>query len=264
MNLKSLSDSSLHKGLIELARRERALLSQILAHLREVDNRKLYSAHQCSSLFDYCVRMLKYSEGQAARRVSASRLLREVPELTESILRGELNLTHLNQANSFFKEEGITNKTQKAKVLEQIKGKTTRESESLLWSLKQADTPRKVIITIMEDTREALEELKNLGAHKVHDLDGLLMEMARITKAAWLPQVQRRSSGARVDRRYVPAQIKASVWKRDQGRCKNCGGRHALQYDHIMPFGAGGKTKLENLQLLCRNCNQWKGSSLLL
>jgi hypothetical protein len=262
MNLKHLSDLSLHKELIELARRERALLTQILWHLREVDNRKLHSAYKCSSLFDYCIRMLKYSEGQAARRVSACRLLKEVPALANSIQKGELTLTHLNQANSFFKEEGITDKAQKAEIIEQIKGTTTRESEGILWKMKQEDVPRKINISIKEETHSVLIELKGLGAHKVRDLDELLLEMGKITRAAWTPSTKRRGKGANVHARYISVQDRALVWKRDQGRCRNCGSSYALQYDHVQPFSRQGETKVENLQLLCRNCNQWKGSSM--
>ena len=58
-----------------------------------------------SSLFDYCVKVLKYSEGQASRRVSGCRLLQDLPALAEKIEEGALNLTQLNQANFFFREK---------------------------------------------------------------------------------------------------------------------------------------------------------------
>lgn len=34
-----------------------------------------------------------------------------------------------------------------------------------------------------------------------------------------------------------------------------------MEFDHIIPLSKGGKTELENLQLLCRNCNRKKGVS---
>lgn len=46
-------------------------------------------------------------------------------------------------------------------------------------------------------------------------------------------------------------------------RCEACGKpsshRGIFQIDHIHPMSKGGKTALENLQLLCRTCNQAKG-----
>ena len=34
--------------------------------------------------------------------------------------------------------------------------------------------------------------------------------------------------------------------------------RIPMEFDHIVPFSKGGKTELDNLQLLCRKCNKRK------
>ena len=67
MSPKSLSDRELLRQTQELVQRERALLSEILQHLKEVERRKLYSDLGYGSLFEYCLRELKYSEGQGGR-----------------------------------------------------------------------------------------------------------------------------------------------------------------------------------------------------
>ena len=45
-------------------------------------------------------------------------------------------------------------------------------------------------------------------------------------------------------------------------KCANCGrtfnSKFYLQIDHIVPMNKGGKSVLENLQCLCRNCNSIK------
>ena len=35
-----------------------------------------------------------------------------------------------------------------------------------------------------------------------------------------------------------------------------------LQYDHVLPVALGGATTIENLQLLCADCNRRKSDSL--
>jgi hypothetical protein len=57
-------------------------------------------------------------------------------------------------------------------------------------------------------------------------------------------------------RRAPKAQLKREIWRNARGRCEKCGSAHRLEVDHIKPFALGGRTALENLRLLCRNCNQ--------
>lgn len=61
--------------------------------------------------------------------------------------------------------------------------------------------------------------------------------------------------------KYVPDAIKAVVYQRDGGRCVECGYEGPyLEYDHIWPRSKGGLTTVENLQLLCGQCNRKKGN----
>jgi hypothetical protein len=64
--------------------------------------------------------------------------------------------------------------------------------------------------------------------------------------------------------RYIPARVKAAVWRRDDGRCawrsgdgRPCGSRDALEYDHVRPFSRGGRSDdPRNVRLLCRRHNR--------
>jgi 5-methylcytosine-specific restriction endonuclease McrA len=40
---------------------------------------------------------------------------------------------------------------------------------------------------------------------------------------------------------------------------KLCGGVRQLQFDHIIAYSKGGKASIENMQLLCRVHNAFKG-----
>jgi 5-methylcytosine-specific restriction endonuclease McrA len=53
---------------------------------------------------------------------------------------------------------------------------------------------------------------------------------------------------------------KERVFLRDGRICRYCGSDENLQIDHIISRKRGGTHDLENLQVLCRNCNLRKSS----
>ena len=63
-------------------------------------------------------------------------------------------------------------------------------------------------------------------------------------------------------RRPITRDMRRAVFERDGGKCVQCGGTFDLQYDHIIPVALGGATSVENLQLLCSQCNLEKSDSL--
>ena len=77
-----------------LARHEQVLQLSVLDHLREIDARRLYLRRGFSSLFDYTVRELHYTEAAAWRRIKAMRLCRETRGVRERLQDGSLNLSN--------------------------------------------------------------------------------------------------------------------------------------------------------------------------
>lgn len=64
--------------------------------------------------------------------------------------------------------------------------------------------------------------------------------------------------------RIIPTSIKIQVWKRDRGRCVQCGSTDNLHFDHILPFSKGGTSlKVENIQLLCARHNLQKSDNII-
>ena len=65
--------------------------------------------------------------------------------------------------------------------------------------------------------------------------------------------------------REPSSRLKVQVLMRDGNRCRLCGvecndGLHNIHFDHIIPWSKGGETTLENLQVLCSDCNLAKGN----
>ena len=57
-------------------------------------------------------------------------------------------------------------------------------------------------------------------------------------------------------RRIIPTAVKLAVWKRDGGRCVECGATDELHFDHDLPYSKGGTSVTEvNVQLLCARHN---------
>jgi hypothetical protein len=58
----------------------------------------------------------------------------------------------------------------------------------------------------------------------------------------------------------VPEEVKHEVWRRDQGRCVDCGSRENLELNHIIPLAKGGANSVRNLELRCVTCSRRKGA----
>lgn len=65
-------------------------------------------------------------------------------------------------------------------------------------------------------------------------------------------------------RRIIPTPVKLEVWKRDGGKCTQCGATDELHFDHVLPYAKGGTSMTaENVQLLCARHNLQKSDKLI-
>ena len=66
------------------------------------------------------------------------------------------------------------------------------------------------------------------------------------------------------DARLIPSEVKAQVWKRDKGKCVQCGSKEHLHFDHILPYSKGGTSRdVRNIQLLCAKHNLQKSDKII-
>ena len=61
--------------------------------------------------------------------------------------------------------------------------------------------------------------------------------------------------------RYIPAAVKRAVLIRDNNSCVKCGVAENLHIDHEIALSRGGSNDIDNLQVLCKDCNLRKGVS---
>ena len=91
-SLTHVSDAALLRGLADLVQRERMTTADLLAHIAEVDSRKLFVPAGYPSMHAYCVEELRLSEDAAFRRIRAARAARQFPILFEATAEGRLHL----------------------------------------------------------------------------------------------------------------------------------------------------------------------------
>lgn len=59
--------------------------------------------------------------------------------------------------------------------------------------------------------------------------------------------------------RFATRQQKRAILIIQDFKCASCGcDADSFEFDHVVPFSAGGNTSLENLQALCRTCHNKK------
>ena len=100
-----------------------------------------------------------------------------------------------------------------------------------------------------------------LDAKKIEEeASRLLMDDDVTKKAGIYPYILTRQEKHLSIRAFTPAQ-KLEAYEKQQGVCPICGEKFTLaemEADHITPWHLGGKTLIENCQMLCKECNRRK------
>jgi hypothetical protein len=121
-----LSDTELLAAVKSLAGREREASAHLVAHLAELDARRLYLGAGFSSLFTYCMEVLRLSEAEAYNRIEAARAARRFPVILDRLAEGSLNITTVRVLASHLTADNYQ------ELLAAASGKSRREVEELL------------------------------------------------------------------------------------------------------------------------------------
>jgi len=126
VRLDGVSDHELLRRTGELAVRGRRVEAALIAHMAEVDRRKLYRGEACSSMFAYAIERLRLSESQAYDRITVARASRRFPVLLEMIGDGRLTLTAASKLGPHLTRENA------GELLERAVHGTRRQVEALV------------------------------------------------------------------------------------------------------------------------------------
>src|SRR3954465_4807401 len=90
--LASLSDAELLCATREIVSRSHVLEADLLVHLGEIDERRLYPQSRFPSIFAFCVDELGFSEDAAYNRITVARAGRRLPAVLDALRSGSVHL----------------------------------------------------------------------------------------------------------------------------------------------------------------------------
>jgi hypothetical protein len=337
-SLGHLADRTLLLRLAELVSRDRTTTAALLAHLAEVDERRLYAPAGYPSMYQYCVGELRLSEQATYNRILAARTARRFPAIFTEVAEGRLHLSAVVQLASHLTDEtadellaAAVHKS-KSEIEHLIADRFPRpdlatevsavSSDSAATSVGPAlahgpdecrstlaaelspgkvespadlPSPSRLLppgpvtglearaklaplapqryalqVTVPQSTHDKLRHVQELLGSAIPSgdvaqvldraLDALILQLE---KRRFGSSAQTRPATVVKDGRYVPAEVKKAVWKRDGGRCTfvsdsghRCEARKFIEFDHVEPVARGGRSTTANVRLRCRAHNQ--------
>jgi len=273
-----------------LRHREHECTVEIIESLVQCNREKAYLEHGCSTLWDFLVREMKYSNAAASRRYKAMKCAERFPQVIEMLRTHELSLSTLAQTESLL---GAANDPKE--LLDRLAGKSHREVERVVAlerpaakkpkeivrrvavKPKQSSTPlleapttdpieeRVTLRTSLSTEKfEAFEEARAIVSrkHPSATVEDVLNEMVEFFLKHKAPK-QRKPAKPKPRTRHIPVATRDQVMLRDKQRCtfrsrsgRTCNSTHNLQIDHIKPFALGGAHDPKNLRVLCAAHNR--------
>jgi hypothetical protein len=230
----------------------------LLAHLAEVDARKLYVPAAHPSMFSWCTHELRFSEDAAYKRIQAARTAWRFPAIFPALADGQLNLTgvlllgpYLNPANA-----------------DELLGAAAGRSKSEIEEWLAQRFPRSELLPLMTalpavqgpDSQLAPERVKLDGAELAPGQigsgdDQLALERVKLDVAK-LVAGQIESDDSADDGQLAPERVKLDVAKLALGQVPasaasarltpSAPGRYSLQ----LTIGKGTHDKLRHAQAL--------------
>lgn len=180
MDLNFLSDAVFLERFSFAVHSERKVTAEVIEYVKEMDRRRSYLSLGYTSLFQFMTERLGYTPGSAQRRIDSARMLREIPELKETLESGELNLMQISTLARAVREKEKTttvSAVEKREILEAIKSQNVLKSEQTIAHMLdvpvknreikrvQQDESVRMEITFSNEQMELFAQVKSLISH---------------------------------------------------------------------------------------------------
>jgi hypothetical protein len=273
-----------------LRRREHACTVEIVESLVTCNRERAYLDHGCSTIWDFLIRELRYSNAAASRRYKAMKCAEKFPQVIEMLREHRVSLSSLAKAESLLGEV-----RDPEELLERIAGKSQREVEQIITlerpvSKKPREVVRRVAVekpepqndplftaptepveqrvtvrtSLTEENYDTFERARAVISrkHPGATVEDVLNELVGFYLKKKAPR-KRTKRKPRSRTRHIPIATRDAVMLRDKERCtfrsksgRRCNATHGLQIDHIKPYALGGTHEPENLRVLCAAHNR--------
>lgn len=266
-----------------LIKTERKITRQILELIQAAEHQRLPLERGFKDTYDWLIRGHGYSGSAANRRIQASRLLRDMPEIASKVESGSVNLTTLWQTQKAIRaQQKSTGKkitlTEKKAAILKIEGKTSTVAERELNTLFPDGVKSEQKLTAkhgggmglsVDLNAEDASELNRARELLSHALPGapvgqIIGRLARDFNRRNDPLRKQKTHLVATPQRGTKARCRRDLIQQAGGKCgfadpvtkRVCGSRYQLEIDHIVPRARGGSDDPSNLRCLCRNHNQ--------
>lgn len=251
--------------------------ADLIAHIAEIDRRKLYRSEACASTLSYCVERLGLSRSMACKRVRLARLSQRLPVVLDWMIAPPYKRIHMSGLIALAPHLTEENADE---LLARAAGRSKREIEEIVHELlprptataglrrlptlpsatsRTPESPRfDVRFTADQALCDDIERARDLLRNEVPSGD-LSEVFARALKIAITTLAEQRERGSKVEETTpaVAADVRRAVFERDGGRCTfvdSFGGRCRLTTRLVYQYRASahGPPSEANLSLRCR------------
>ncbi len=271
----------LHAEAVTIAARFHKDESRLISIFQEMDGHSQFKKLNCSSLFDYGVRILKLSESNTYNFITLARKSKIIPELKQAIDFEELSVSKARKITSVITTENKDHWINLAKTLPkvQLEKEVAKVSPQQLVQekIQYVSSDRvKLTVGISEEVLDLLKRVQDLESQRTRQsanyedtiktaLKVYIEKLDPLKKAKrCLAKQEGSSSNKQVPgqvpfvRTPIPQNLKHEINSRDKGICthkvedgKRCQNSRWTQIHHIIPVSRGGTNALSNLTTLC-------------